>query len=285
MADTFAKTIEDYWIWAFATYNPILLVMIITYTVHVGAYFIAYLPYFIADFIPPLQKYKIQNTRPNNFKDQFKCFKAVISVFCFVESPLMGAALPGFKLLGMSIDAPLPSLFTITWQVIVFFIMEDFYVYWLHRYMHENKWFYKNVHKIHHEFKAPFGIVGEYAHPAETLLLGVGTLYGPAIFSAHLLTVWIWTIVRTFEVIDVHSGYDFPWSLNNWFPLYCGAQFHDFHHRTFIGNYSTTFRYCDKLFGTDTTYWRYKKNGESVLQELNPEEKRIEDQLLKEKLR
>jgi len=284
MADIFAETLEPYWIWAFATFNNVLLIMIVTFVVHVAAYFIAYTPFFIADFIPSLQKYKIQN-RPNNFQEQFKCLKGVLAVFCFVELPLMGTALPGFKMLGMSLDAPLPSLFTVCWQVSIFFIMEDFYVYWLHRYMHENKWFYKNIHKVHHEFKAPFGIAGEYAHPIETLLLGFGTLYGPAIFGSHLLTVWIWTIIRTFEVVDVHSGYDFPWSLNNWLPYYAGAQFHDFHHRTFVGNYSTTFTYCDKIFGTDTSYWRYKLKGESVIAEMNPEEKQIEAQLLKEKLR
>jgi methylsterol monooxygenase len=63
-------------------------------------------------------------------------------------------------------------------QITIFFIFEDVYHYHMHRFMH---WppFYKKVHKIHHEFAAPLGIAAEYAHPIETMLLGVGTVVGP----------------------------------------------------------------------------------------------------------
>jgi methylsterol monooxygenase len=48
----------------------------------------------------------------------------------------------------------------------------------MHRFMH---WppFYKKVHKVHHEYAAPFGIAAEYAHPIETMILGLGTIGGP----------------------------------------------------------------------------------------------------------
>jgi methylsterol monooxygenase len=39
--------------------------------------------------------------------------------------------------------------------------------------------FYKKVHKVHHEYAAPFGIAAEYAHPIETMILGLGTIGGP----------------------------------------------------------------------------------------------------------
>lgn len=36
-----------------------------------------------------------------------------------------------------------------------------------------------------------------------------------------------------------------------------GARFHDFHHYNFVGNYSSSFVWWDKLFGTDKQYRDY----------------------------
>ena len=47
---------------------------------------------------------------------------------------------------------------------------------------------------------------------------------------------------------------DFPWSLQHWIPFWSGAEHHDFHHMAFVNNFSTSFRWCDRLFGTDKKY-------------------------------
>jgi len=94
-------------------------------------------------------------------------------------------------------------------------IFEDAYHYFVHRLLHYGP-FYKHIHKIHHEFSAPFGMAAEYAHPLETLILGFGTIGGPLIFVAitndlHIVTVLAWIMLRLFQTVDAHSGYDFPW--------------------------------------------------------------------------
>lgn len=38
---------------------------------------------------------------------------------------------------------------------------------------------------------------------------------------------YIWIALRLFQAVDSHSGYDFPWSLNKFFPLWSGADHHD----------------------------------------------------------
>ena len=53
-------------------------------------------------------------------------------------------------------------------QMVVCLIIEDTWQYWFHRLLH-HKSIYKYVHKIHHHFQAPFGMVAEYAHPIETV--------------------------------------------------------------------------------------------------------------------
>lgn len=92
-----------------------------------------------------------------------------------------------------------------------------------------------------HEFSAPFGLAAEYAHPVEVLVLGTGTIGGPLLFailsqtiwpqvSLHIVTVYIWVILRLFQAVEAHSGYDFPWGTRHWLPFWSGAEHHDYHH-------------------------------------------------------
>ena len=43
-----------------------------------------------------------------------------------------------------------------------------------------------------------------------------------------------------------------------------GAEFHDHHHMAFMGNYGTSFRWCDWLFGTDNYYQAWRKAGKKM---------------------
>jgi methylsterol monooxygenase len=127
---------------------------------------------------------------------------------------------------------------------------------------------YKYIHKVHHDHQAPFGIAAEYAHPIETAFLGLGTIMGPVLcamtYGMHLVTLYVWLVVRVLQTVEVHSGYDFPWSLNNWVPFWGGAEFHDYHHKTFVDNYSSTFTVWDSVFGTNTRYLAAKERNSKV---------------------
>lgn len=141
----------------------------------------------------------------------------------------------------------------------------------MHRLLHYGS-LYKRIHKMHHDYSAPFGMTAEYAHPLETLILGVGTIGGPLAYvgltgDLHIMTVFLWLCVRLFQTVDAHSGYDFPWSLRNWLPFWAGADFHDHHHKVFLGNYSSTFRWWDWVCGTDRRYNNYKQRLAAQKQE------------------
>lgn len=71
--------------------------------------------------------------------------------------------------------------------------------------------------------------------------------------------MYIWIILRLFQAVDAHSGYDFPWSLQHIFPLWSGADHHDYHHEKFSANYSTSFRIWDYVFGTEGSYRANRK--------------------------
>src|ERR1700684_1944015 len=93
---------------------------------------------------------------------------------------------------GLSTTIPFPSLWTMAYQIAIFFVLEDTWHYWMHRALHWGP-FYKSIHKIHHQYSAPFGLAAEYASPIETMVLGVGTVIVPIVWAMfthnfHLLT-------------------------------------------------------------------------------------------------
>ena len=66
---------------------------------------------------------------------------------------------------------------------------------------------------------------------------------------------------------------DFPWSLQHIVPFWSGAEHHDFHHMAFVNNFSTSFRWCDLIFGTDTKYREYRARLDAAKKAgLSPEE-------------
>ena len=107
------------------------------------------------------------------------------------------------------------------------------------------------------------------------MALGVGTVGFPILYAylatvytnmppLHLFTLTTWIVLRLFQAVDSHSGYDFPWSLNKFFPLWAGAAHHDEHHHYFIGNYASSFTLWDWLFQTECGTYARKEEKEIV---------------------
>lgn len=109
-------------------------------------------------------------------------------------------------MVGIRTSLPLPSLWEILLQLGTYFIVEDYFNYWIHRFLH-CKWGYENIHKVHHEYTAPIGFAAPYAHWLEILILGIPSAIGPAIAPGHMVTFWLWIALRQIEAIETHSGY------------------------------------------------------------------------------
>ena len=60
------------------------------------------------------------------------------------------------------------SRYTTLAQLVACLVVEDTWHYFVHQLLH-HKSIYKYIHKVHHNFQAPFGMVAEYAHWAETM--------------------------------------------------------------------------------------------------------------------
>lgn len=257
--------IETLWGSVLSTFTERQLKTFGTFVVHEVFYWGSFLPFLVADLIPYFHRWKIQEDKVNTRPLQANCLRRVLLNHLFLVLPIIMVTHPLFDLMGTthSMDT-LPSLSTMVLQIAIFFLIEDFVFYWGHRALH-SPWLYKNVHSVHHEHAAPFGIAAEYAHPFEVFFLGAATLAGPAIFGPHMLTLYGYLGLRCAQTVECHSGFDFPWSPNRWLPLYGGADFHDHHHRIHSGNYSSTFTWVDRLYHTDEAYqiWKAKQLASS----------------------
>jgi methylsterol monooxygenase len=135
-------------------------------------------------------------------------------------------------------------------------VCEDTWHYWAHRAFHVPS-LYGRIHKLHHQFNVPFGMAAEYAHPLETIGLGVGFFIPLPFVCNHLFVFWCWLAVRMVQTIDAHQGFYFPWFNPLYLlPFYGGVRFHDFHHEKFTVNYASTFTFWDWVCGTDGEYWK-----------------------------
>lgn len=140
----------------------------------------------------------------------------------------------------------------------LFLLIEDFSFYWLHRALH-TPFFYKHIHKLHHQYKHPNSWAVEYAHPLEYAFVNaLGLFLGPLLLRPHIRTFWLWNVVRLLEGIDGHCGYDFWFSPFRYFPFRPGANVHDYHHSHNVGNYGSFFVFWDRICGTDMSFLDYK---------------------------
>lgn len=234
--------------------------------VHEFMYTAICLPGFLCQFMPFMQRFKIQQDKPETVDKQWKCFKLLLFNHFCIQLPLMFGMYPYTMYFNIPYDwEDMPRWYNLAFRVFICLVIEDTWHYWLHRVMHHKR-FYKHVHKVHHTFQAPFGMVAEYAHPVETIVLGFGFFIGVLLLSNHVMFMWAWVTIRLVETIDVHSGYDFPY-LNplHLIPGYAGVRFHDFHHYNFVGNYASTFFWWDWMLGTDHQYNEFRaKKQEKV---------------------
>jgi sterol desaturase/sphingolipid hydroxylase (fatty acid hydroxylase superfamily) len=53
-------------------------------------------------------------------------------------------------------------------------------------------------------------------------------------------------------------------SLHQFLPFWAGADFHDYHHMAFVGNYSSSFRWWDTLCGTDKAFYAWKSKQRAL---------------------
>lgn len=132
--------------------NPIIATGVMSFLLHELLYFGRAAPWVVIDSIPALRRYKIQQDKVPSWKDQWDCTKYVLLSHFTVELPQIWGFHPMCQYLGLATyEVPFPSIWTVVWQLAIFFVFEDTWHYWAHRLFHWGP-FYRHIHKKHHEY-------------------------------------------------------------------------------------------------------------------------------------
>ncbi|XP_071807367.1 fatty acid hydroxylase domain-containing protein 2-like [Asterias amurensis] len=187
----------------------------------------------------PVDSYKLKRA----FKRTFFNNTVISLPYCFLTEWL-------FRLRGCSASTTLPEFHTVLLEMLVFFAVQEIGFYYSHRLLHHG-WFYKNIHKRHHEYTSPFAVSNFDVHPLEHVISNLAPmLAGPIIVGSHVATMWMWFVMGLFNSISAHSGYHLPFLPSN--------EPHDFHHLKFVNNFGT-WGILDRLHGTDALFRESKQ--------------------------
>ena len=229
----------------------------IAYLFNACVYFGVGFSFLFVDLVQPafLYKYKIQKKAVINYRVMLPKLFLVLSMNNLL--PLFGYFLlpkaryeylrhsfARFQFPFLVRTSPtLPSFFEYTSHVFIFLMVYDVLFFYSHKFLHR-PFFYRYIHKLHHQWTAPTALAAAYAHPIEHIISNLA----PAIVTLilcrpHYLTFCSFTTLGLIITLFEHSGYD----------VWRTFHFHDLHHQNFINNYST-FGFWDNVYECRTYF-------------------------------
>ena len=192
-------------------------------------------------------KYRIQKTP---YKEGI--FNQRLPLYLFNLFVVAGFGFVGVYILFPFIDTDFPTIWVLLGQVVFSFIIDDVWFYFMHRFLHRNKYLLKKVHSIHHRAHTPFPMEYLYAHPFEWMLGTIGPFLGYAliilVMPLNIYAFWVFVLFRNLHEIHIHSDLKLPLLKN--IPFVSHVEDHDLHHAKLDGNYASTFRIWDRIMKT-----------------------------------
>ncbi|XP_039124255.1 sphinganine C4-monooxygenase 1-like [Dioscorea cayenensis subsp. rotundata] len=150
-----------------------------------------------------------------------------------------------------------PSILVIATQFAVAMFVMDTWQYFMHRYMHINKFLYKHIHSKHHSLIVPYAFGALYNHPAEGLILDtIGGVLSFLISGMTPRTSIFFFSFATIKTVDDHCGLWLPGNILHVF-FRNNSAYHDVHHQLYGNKYNFSqpfFTTWDKILGTHMPY-------------------------------
>jgi len=140
----------------------------------------------------------------------------------------------------------------IIYQIIMFVITHDFYIYWFHRWQHNNKYLWR-IHEAHHSTKDVDWLSGSRSHSFE-ILINQTIEFAPIILlGASPEVAVIKGMISAIWGMFIHSNIDAR--LGKMQYIINGPEMHRWHHsddegKEYQNNYSTKLAVWDWIFGT-----------------------------------
>ncbi|XP_057542894.1 sphinganine C4-monooxygenase 1-like [Amaranthus tricolor] len=156
------------------------------------------------------------------------------------------------------------SLIVLICQVIVAMIVLDTWQYFMHRYMHHNKFLYRHIHSQHHRLVVPYAYGALYNHPLEGLLLDtIGGALSFLVSGMSPRTSIFFFSFATIKTVDDHCGLWLPGNLFHTF-FQNNTAYHDVHHQLYGSKYNFSqpfFSWWDRILGTHMPYSLEPREG------------------------
>ncbi|TRZ64116.1 sterol desaturase family protein [bacterium] len=137
-------------------------------------------------------------------------------------------------------------------QLLFFFVVHDFYIYWFHRWQHHNKYLWR-VHEAHHSPRSVDWLSGSRSHSLE-IIINQTIEFGPIILLGAAPEVALYKgLIDAVWGMFIHSNLDVRL---RWLQYFInGPEMHRWHHsddegQEYKNNYSTKLAIWDWIFGT-----------------------------------
>lgn len=199
------------------------LAPIVVYWIYAGAY----------QMLPPLDRYRMHSRKEEELRNLVS-LPTVIKGVLLQQLVQATVALSLFSMtskVGLTGKSLQPSFLVQIFQVLIAMFVMDTWQYFVHRYMHQNKFLYRHVHSQHHKLVVPYAIGALYNHPLEGLLLD--TLGGAISFLVSGMTAQTAVFFFTFAVIKTIDDHCGLWLPGNIFHILFqnNTAYHDIHHQ------------------------------------------------------
>lgn len=178
---------------------------------------------------------------------------SALTAFIFALAGIGIAALRSLGLSKVYTDISAYGIGYLFISFIVLIILHDTYFYWMHRLMHQPR-FFKIFHLVHHKSNNPTPWASLAFHPLEAIaeiaivpILVLFIPFHPIVLLAFASWSLLWNVVG-------HLGYElFPkgWVDHPVFKWFNTSTHHNLHHHYSKGNYGLYFNWWDHWMGTN----------------------------------
>ncbi|KAF2750302.1 hypothetical protein M011DRAFT_396746 [Sporormia fimetaria CBS 119925] len=129
-------------------------------------------------------------------------------------------------------------------QFPIFIVFTDFFIYWIHRYLH-HPLIYKHLHKPHHKWIMPTPYASHAFHPLDGYAQSIPYHVFPFILPLHKFAYIILFVFINIWTVLIHDG---EYYADN--PIINGAACHTMHHLYFNFNYGQFTTLWDRMGGS-----------------------------------
>ncbi|KAJ4972787.1 hypothetical protein NE237_005961 [Protea cynaroides] len=210
------------------------------------------------------EKYRLHTTKEEDVKNLVSKSDVVKGVL--LQQTIQAAvAIILFKVTGSGDTAAQdvqPNFVVLLRQFLIAMLVLDTWQYFMHRYMHHNKFLYRHIHSQHHRLVVPYAFGALYNHPLEGLLLDTtgGALSFLLSGISPRVSIFFFSFA-TIKTVDDHCGL---WLPGNLFHVLFrnNTAYHDVHHQLYGNKYNFSqpfFVMWDRILGTYMPYTLEKR--------------------------